>query len=211
MEFANVIGRRRMVRSFSDRPVPDTTVRMILAAACRAPTAGNTDGWAIVVLRGHDETSRLWEATTTADWRQRARRWPGLSNAPVAFVVLANPDRYIERYGEPDKVASGLGTASHLSDQPTADRPHWPVPFWFVDAGHVILSLLLAAVDADLGACFLGNFRGEDQLLEILGVPAGWRYVGSVLIGTPGSDDPRSASLDRPRRQIDDLAHFGHW
>jgi nitroreductase len=95
---------------------------------------------------------------------------------------------------------------------PSADPANsWPVPYWFVDAGHVVMSILLAAVDNGLGACFLGNFRGEEPLLDRLGTPPGWRYVGSVLLGEAGGDDPPSSSLSRPRRDLASMVHYGRW
>ncbi len=246
MELENVIRRRRMVRSFSGRRVPDDVVRRIVGAAVRAPTAGNTDGWAVVALQGPSETAAFWDATTTAEWRERSQRWPGLSLAPLVLAVMTSPGRYLDRYAEADKAPSGLGrtpSAEHAGDPaPPGDPAHprdpahpgtpalreaaslapavpvgdpaehaWPVPYWFVDAGQVVTHLLLAATDAALGACFLGNFRGETALLTTLGVPDGWRYVGAVLVGEPGAGDHRSASLARGRRQVDDVTHFGRW
>lgn len=195
-----VLRRRRMVRSFADVPVEPGVLDGVLAAALRAPTAGNTEGWAVVALEGPGQTAPFWQATTTSGWRQQARRWPGLSRAPVIAVVLTNPERYAERYREPDKASSGLATTDS-----------WPVPYWFVDAGHVIQSLLLAATAAHLGACFLGNFRGERELLVALGVPPGWRYVGAVLLGHPGGEDPPSRSLQRGWRCEATPLHRGRW
>jgi nitroreductase len=85
------------------------------------------------------------------------------------------------------------------------------VPYWFVDTGFAALLLLLGAVDAGLGACFLGNFRGEEALAAALGVPDDRRYAGTVLLGEPGGDDPPSASLARGRRRAEDVVHRGRW
>lgn len=198
MELTDAIRARRMVRSFSGRPVAAEALDRILAAAALSPTAGNTEGWALVVLQGAG-TEPFWAATTSEPWRQRARRWPGLSRAPVVVTVFTNPDRYRQRYGRPDKQASGLATAE------------WPTPFWYVDAGQVVMTLLLAAIDEDLGAGFLGNFRGEERLTTALGVPGGWHYVGAVLMGEPGGDDPRSASLADRWRRRGTAVHMGRW
>jgi nitroreductase len=199
MEFTDAVRRRRMVRSFSDRPVSGPVVDDLLDLARRSPSAGNTGGWDAVVLRGPAETSVFWEATTTPEWRATSRRWPGLRKAPVAVLLFAHPDAYRARYSEPDKQASGLG-----SDP-------WPVPYWFVDTGFPALLLLLAAVDTGLGGCFLGNFRGEAALAIALGVPEGRPYLGAVLLGHPAGDDPPSASLERGRRTTDEVVHFGRW
>jgi nitroreductase len=71
--------------------------------------------------------------------------------------------------------------------------------------------MLLAARDAGLGACFLGNFRGEADLRVALGVPDDRRYIGAVLMGEPGGIDPPSPSLARGRRHGPDVVHRGRW
>jgi len=189
-----------MVRSFSGRAVAGPVLERILEGALRGPSAGNTGGFDLVVLRGPAETGIFWEATTTSGWRAGSRRWPGLRKAPVAVVLFAHPEAYTARYGQPDKEASGLGHG---------DR--WPVPYWYVDSGFAALLLLLGAVDAGLGASFMGNFRGEEALAGALGVPGDRRYLGTVLIGEPGGDDPPSASVARGRRQAAEVVHWGRW
>ena len=92
-----------------------------------------------------------------------------------------------------------------------ASTATWPVPYWFVDGGFAVMVMLLAAADAGLGACFLGNFRGEATLRDALGVPDDRRYVGAVLMGEPGGDDPPSASLARGRRRSSEVVHRGRW
>ncbi|HTT86293.1 MAG TPA: nitroreductase family protein, partial [Acidimicrobiales bacterium] len=183
MELSDAVRERRMVRSFSSTPIPTTVLDRILELACTAPSAGNTGGWDAVVLAGPDQTERFWEATTTADWRMGSRRWPGMSRAPVVVALFVHAEAYLERYRRPDKRSSDLG---HEEDA-------WPVPYWFVDGGFAALLLLLAATDAGLGACFLGNFRGEANLRVALGVPDSRRYIGAVVMGTPdGADTPSS-------------------
>jgi nitroreductase len=199
MELAEALRRRRMVRSFADRPVDPDLVDDLLAASLRAPSAGNTGGTAWLVLSGHEQTADYWTHTTTAEWRQKSRRWPGLSRAPVAALSLTSPDAYCARYQEPDKASSGTGT------------DNWPVPYWFGDAAFATMSLLLGATGAGLGACLLGNFRGEAPLLESLGVPAEWRLFGTVLVGHDSGTDHRSPSLDRPGPTTAERIHRGQW
>jgi nitroreductase len=217
MELSDAVRRRRMVRSFSGAPVPEAVVDRVLDLACRAPSAGNTGGWDAVVLVGPEETSAFWDATTTPDWRARSRRWPGLARAPVVMALFVDPGAYLARYREPDKETSGLGGGGAPVDGTPAERDDvapdsaWPVPYWFVDGGLAVMVVLLAAADAGLGACFLGNFRGEADLRDVLGVPDDRRYVGAVLMGDPGGDDPPSASLARGMRDPSDVVHRGRW
>jgi nitroreductase len=123
----------------------------------------------------------------------------------VAIPLFAHPAAYAERYRAPDKEVGGP------ADHGPAGADTWPVPYWFVDTGFPALLLLLAAVDAGLAACFLGNFRGEDALVTALGVPDDRRYVGTVLLGEAGGPDPPSASLARGRRRAEDVVHWGRW
>jgi nitroreductase len=242
MELSDAVRGRRMVRSFSGAPMPPEVLERVLALACTAPSAGNTGGWDAVVLVGPEQTAAFWDATTSADWRERSRRWPGLALAPVVVALFVHPDAYLARYRDPDKRASGLGGVAPTGGdgpsggrpsggRPSGDRPSggrggeggassedsgaegdtWPVPYWFVDGGLAAMVMLLAASDAGVGACFVGNFRGEPELRAVLGVPDDRRYIGAVLIGEPGGIDPPSPSLARGRRLVPDVVHRGRW
>jgi nitroreductase len=194
VELDALLRRRTMTRSFTGRPPRAGLVERLGAALAAAPSAGNARGVRAIVLERASDRSAFWEATTTPEWRARSSRYPGLRQAPLVVVVFASPRPYLERYREPDKASSGLGT----------DEGAWPVPYWFVDAGMVVMNLLLVAADEGLGACFLGNFRGEARLSDRLGVPSGWRYIGAVLIGEAAGDDrpSRSALRGRPAPQM---------
>lgn len=197
---SQLIRSRRMVRSFASDPLPPSLVDQLLGLSLRAPSAGNTRGSAWVLLDGPD-VATYWEHTTDESWRTASTRWPGLRRAPVAALALASPAAYVARYGEDDKAGSGLG----------AGESAWPVPYWFGDAAFSVMTVLLAAEAAGLGACFLGNFRGERPLLDTLCVPEGWRLFGTVLLGRPDGGDHRSPSLDRPAPGVAERLHHRRW
>lgn len=199
MELSEALRRRRMTRNFSGRPLQPGLVDDLLEAALRAPTAGNTQGRAFVVLEGPEETVLFWDATTDPAWRSASTRFPGLSRAPVVVLPFVDPEAYAARYREPDKTRAD-GT-----------EVEWVVPFWHVDAAFSTMALLLGAVDAGIGAAFLGNFRGEEQLRSVLGVPAGHRWLGAVLLGESARPDPPSSSAARPRATLADSVHRGRW
>ena len=76
------------------------------------------------------------------------------------------------------------------------------MPYWFGDAAFGVMTVLLGAVDAGLGACILGSFRGEEELAEALGVPDGWRLFGAVVLGHPdGQRPPLGVARPRPARR----------
>jgi nitroreductase len=140
-----------------------------------------------------------WDRTLPGE-RRSSFGWPGLLDAPVLVVVLCSPDVYVTRYAEADKAGTGLGE----------DVAAWPVPYWFVDAGMAVEHLLLGATEAGLGACLFGLFEHEPAVLRSLGVPAGWRSIGTVALGHPADDRP-GTSAGRPRRPLDEVVHRGRW
>lgn len=200
MDLDDALRRRRMVRSFSTRPVDPEVLDGLLDAARRAPSAGNSQGLDLVVLVG-DETARYWDVTLPPD-RRASFRWPGLLRAPVLVVAVTDPRTYVDRYAEDDKAATGLG----------ADPEAWPVPYWFVDAGAAVENLLLAVVAAGLGACLFGPFGHERAVRQALGVPEGRRLVATIALGHPDcGEDGRGRSAGRPRRPFDEVVHRGGW
>ena len=199
MEFEQAVRRRRMVRSFTSEPVEPETVNDICDLARRAPTAGNTAAMEFLVLEGSD-TAAYWDVTLPAE-RRDGFAWPGLLNAPVLVVMWADLGGYLRRYREPDKDHTGLG----------ASATAWPVPYWFVDGGAAVMTLLLAAQDRGLGAAFFGMFDHERAVRKRFGVPPDRRGVGTVAIGHPAGDDRPSSSARRGRPPLDEVLHRSRW
>jgi len=225
MDLHEAIRRRAMVRSFATDPVDPAVLETVMQAALRAPSAGNTAGTSWVVLEGADQTSVYWESTTDEAWRSTSGRAPGLRRAPVILLAYASSAAYVARYAEADKAGpvtnpgagSGAGTGADSGRGEAAgpalglDAAEWPVPYWMGDAAFGVMTVLLCAVDASLGACVLGNFRGEAALAGALGVPAAWSLFCAVVLGHPDGEDHPSRSLERARPDPDDRIHHGSW
>ncbi len=203
-EFAEVVRGRRMTRAFDGRPIEPGVLDELVDLASRAPSAGKTQGWHLVVLEG-DETSQFWDATLPAV-RRDSFRWQRLLTAPVIALPLADSKAYVDRYAEPDKARTGLGTGASA----------WPVPYWTIDTSMAMMTLLLAAEDVGLGALFFGVFRGERELRHQLGIPGGLELLGAIALGYPlaESTGPASGSgrsAGRSRRPAHQIIHRGNW
>jgi len=207
-EFAEVVRARRMTRAFDDRPIDPGVLDGLVELAARSPSAGKTQGWHLVVLEG-DQTAAFWDTTLPAVKRD-SFRWKRLLNAPVIALPLADAKAYVDRYAEPDKVQTGLGSGASA----------WPVPYWTIDTSMAVMTLLLAAEDVGLGALFFGVFRGERELRQRLGIPAGMELLGAIALGHPA--DPSGAlavdstsgpgrSAARERRRSTQIIHRGGW
>ena len=194
MELIEAIGRRHMIRDFEPDPIPADQLDRLLDRSRRAPSAGNTAATSFVVLDRPETVAAYWDTTLPAGPRRNRFRWQGLLRAPVLVLVATEPERYLERYGEPDKAATGRG----------ASAERWPVPYWWVDAGAVSQNLLLLAVDAGLGACLFGPFDHEPAIRERFGLDRDVRLVATIAIGRPRPDEP-GRSADRRRPPIDEI------
>ncbi|HEY7269437.1 MAG TPA: nitroreductase family protein [Dehalococcoidia bacterium] len=197
MDFQQVVNKRKMVRSFDERPLEKADVDRILRNAQRGPSAGFSQGFEFLVLEGREQTSRYWDAMLPAD-RRDSFPWPALINAPLLVICLSHKQAYLRRYAEADKGWADM------------DEARWPVPYWDIDAGMAALLMLLTAVSAGLGACFFGVFD-QQGLRTAFGIPDGFTAVGTIAIGYPAAADRPSGSLARGRRSPVDVIHRGSW
>ena len=198
MEFQSAVDRRRMVRAFSTRALPRAVVDEVIGNGLGAPSAGNTQGWAFVVLDQPEDVAAYWDVALPESQRD-GFRWPLLLDAPVLVVALAEPDAYRARYAEPDKATRSRGAPSD-----------WPVPYWTVDTSFAVMLMLLTAVDRGLGALFFGLFDRTDAVLAHLGVPGHLEAVGVIALGYPEASAP-GRSAGRGRRSEADIIHRGGW
>jgi nitroreductase len=201
MEFQDVVRRRRMIRTYADRPVDRRVVDRMLSNAVRAPSAGFSQGWAFLVLDTPDDVARFW-ASTTPEATEVPDRWlRGMRTAPVVIVPLSSKAAYLDRYAESDK-----GWADR-------EEHRWPVPYWHIDTGMASLLILQTAVDEGLGACFFGvprervaGFRAE------FGVPETHTPIGAITVGHRTEDAGAKGSPSRrPRKPVDEVVHRGGW
>jgi nitroreductase len=201
-DFADVVRRRRMTRAFTSDPVDRAVLDELVDLAARAPSAGKTQGWHLVVLEGA-ETRRFWDITLPAV-RRDSFRWKRLLSAPIIALPLADAKAYTDRYSQPDKAQTGLG----------AGPDAWPVPYWTIDASMSVMTMLLAAEANGLGALFFGVFRGERELRQALGIPPGLELLGAIALGHPADVDPTPSvggSAARRRRGAAEIIHAGGW
>ena len=194
MEFNDVVTGRRMTRRFLPDPLPDDVVDRLLRNANRGPSAGNSQGFAFLVLRAPEDRALFWEVL--------APTMPvveTVKDAPLLVVPMSSKDVYLDRYAKPDKGWTD------------GDEDRWPVPYWHVDTGMAALLILLTAVDEGLGALFFGIPRPVlDGFRAAFGVPDSYLPVGAVAVGRRGPDAPPSRP-SQPRRPWRELVHHGRW
>jgi nitroreductase len=199
MEFSEVVRRRRMVRRYDpERPVPSDVLEAVLDNACRAPSAGFSQGWDFVVLTSAEDRERFWRASKEEE--EEETHWlRGMQAAPALVICCSDREAYLERYAAPDK---GWTDRS---------ESRWPVPYWDIDTGMAALLMLLTATDSGLAGLFFGVApECHDEVHEEFGIPRERTIIGVVALGyeVPG---PKSPSLKRGKRGPAEVVHWGQF
>ncbi|MED5552427.1 MAG: nitroreductase family protein [Actinomycetota bacterium] len=204
MDFADLIRKRRMTRSFRSDLVSASVLERVLDRGRRVPSAGNSQGYDFVVLEGQ-QTALYWDVTLPYK-RRAAFRWQGLLLAPVLVTIWADPQAYLRRYSRPDKTETGLGKSLDA----------WSTPYWLVDGAFAAMALQFAAIDEGLGVLFFGMFEHGEAVAKALGVPSDRLPVGTIALGWPDLETEeigRSATQERRslNGSIDSVVHRGGW
>jgi nitroreductase len=193
MEFEQVVRQRRMVRNFKSDPVERRSIERILDLARRAPSAGFTQGQSFVVVTDPEIKLKIAELCGEKHYTQ-AGFHPFISGAPVLIVPCTSEAAYHRRYQEADKV------------QEDGSEIEWPVPYWYMDIGCSVMTILLGVVDEGLAAGFAGT-HDLDGLRSLLGLSGEVTPVGVIPVGHP-APDKRSPSLKRGRVPIEQVVKW---
>ncbi len=106
LEFYEEMRRRRTVRDFSDRPIPEGVIENCIRTAATAPSGANIQPWHFVVVRDpsvkqriHEEAEKIehdfYTSKATRKWVEALRPLhtgpskPFLKTAPVLIVIFA--------------------------------------------------------------------------------------------------------------------------
>jgi len=94
MEFFDVVRSRHSVRLFKEKEIEKKKLMEILDAANKAPSAGNLQGYEIVVVKDYKTKANLSKAAFDQEF---------IAQAPVVLVFFANQKKSSWRYGERGK------------------------------------------------------------------------------------------------------------
>lgn len=199
VNFTDIVRSRRMARSFSDQAVNPAVITSCIDLATRAPSAGKSQGWHVLVLE-NEETQRYWDVALPPE-RRDGFAFPLLLKAPIIVISMCDPTAYLERYSEPDKRATGLGEG--------LDK--WPAPYWTIDASFATMTFLLALQDVKLGALFFAHSNEAGLRLEF-NIPDHIEILGTIAIGHESAGPkPQGRSAQRNRRSAESVIHQKNW
>lgn len=188
-----------MTRTFRNDPVPTEVFLECVDLARRSPSAGNSQGWNLLVW-SDSETHQYWDIAFPVE-KRGGFAFPGLLSAPLVALVLADRRAYLARYSEPDKSHQGLGES--------ADK--WVAPYWTIDASFATMTLMLALHDRGLGTLFFAHAREADLRAEF-GIPESVEILGVLAVGHADTDNEvQGRSAQRARRSVHEVIHRDRW
>jgi nitroreductase len=177
----DAIYARRSVRSYTGEKLPQATVRELLAAAVRAPTAIHEEPWQFLVVQDDATLRRLSD------------RAKALFAAEVRRLHLDRGAHGLEAFSQPEfNVFYDAGTLIVICAKPMG-------PFVVADCWLAAENLMLAAHALGLGTCVIGSAVGALNAAEAkreLGIPADSTAVAPLIVGRPRGEG--SATTRKP-------------
>jgi len=218
VEIVEAIEARRSIRGFLSKPVPKSILREILQAACRSPSANNTQPWECAVLTGKALDSirqanlTLLSSETPTEAEHPYSDWPRESVYRDRQVELAV--RIFELMGitkeDKEKRLKWMERGYRYFDAPAAiilfiDRV-LSEPGTLLDVGAFMQTLCLAALSRGLGTCIADQgLLAAAEIRKQAGIPESKQLIISIAIGYPDEGFPANR-LETSRLLVDDFA-----
>ena len=221
MNVTDAVLSRRSVRAFRDTPVPQDTLRRIIATAARAPSNSNIQPWLVRVVTGN--TLEKLKSVM----RERATVPPQFDH-PLAYPI------YPEDLGEPHQTrrancaerqynSVGIGREDREGrlryvygnmqcfGAPAAMftfiEKHMGPSQW-ADLGIFLQTVMLLLTEAGIDSCAQISWCNFHKTIgEVLEVPADWTLYCGLSIGHADPDAPVNAVV-ADRVKLDDFAKF---
>lgn len=175
------INQRRSVRDYQPRRLDRDTIRALLAAAVRTPTAMHGEPWAFAILQDSDALKRLSDRAKTL-FAEEARR-----------LHLDQSGRALDIFSTPEfNIFYNATTLIVICGKPIG-------PFVVADCWLAAENLMLAAHALGLGTCVIGSSLlalNEPAGKAEAGIPTDHTAFAALIAGVPRGDTsptPRKA------------------
>ncbi len=158
MNFSALLNKRRTIRFYKRMNVAEEHLKNLVEAARHAPSAANNQILRYTLVRNADLVQAVFYHTNWGG-RVKPRRTPEWGvNAPSAFIAV-----------------SAVKNGPELT------------PMAYADAGAAIMSMEFAAVEANLGTCWIGAFKVR-EVSELLNIPPREQLLFLLAVGHPAEN-----------------------
>jgi nitroreductase len=215
LDGVDAVRRRRSVRSYTDRPVTDADLDLLLRLGLSAPTGHMAQAWSFLVVREAATREALADlvirggALYFRDFRPRPH---GVDAQEHERASAEYAERVLGSYRRvPVWICALVVPRHHFPDEPVKERVER-----FSDVASVAFALenvFVAARALGLGTVPTNfHFLLEDEFRELLGIPAeiGVHYL--TPLGHPTEfPDALPPAMARARRPWRTLVHDERW
>ncbi len=202
-----VINDRRSIREFTEEPVSDQDLDIILEAARQAPSGENAQPWRFIVVK--DEATRKKMGALAGGGS--GRRFTAEFATNRMQQRFSNLEDEAKKRAAFEKLTSGR-VSTFMADAPVnlvvvGRKDVWDTPY---DTSAAIENILLAVTALGLGACWVIapciDIRDEERIKALLGIPEEYKAVSVLSIG-----HPTRPHRPRPRLPRKDLVFAEKW
>jgi nitroreductase len=202
-----IIQDRRSIRHYTDEPVSEEHLEMILEAARQAPSGENAQPWRFIIVKDSATRKQLGAIAGGGSGRRFT----------AEFVTHKMQERFSSLEDEAkkkaifEKLTSGRVSA-FLTDAPVnivvcGKKDVWDLPY---DTSAAMENILLMVTALGLGACWVIapciDIRDEERLKDLLGVPEEIKVVSIISVG-----HPTRPHRPRPRIPLNELVYSENW
>ena len=201
MDVKEAVLARRSIRAFNPEPVPREILAEIMENALWSPSWGNTQPWKLTLIGGETlekikgeyvqmfgkgiPANPDFEMPTEFNAIQKTR-YQGLGKGLFLALGIAREDKEKRNaYYEEMMRCLGAPHAIYLHLDRGFD------PYALMDAGIILQTIALLAVDQGLGTCILAQaIRYPDVVRKHSAIPDDQMLVMAIAIGRPIMDHP---------------------
>jgi nitroreductase len=177
MNVMDAIHERQSVRSYSPKRVDRATLRTLLEAAVRAPTAVHEEPWAFVIVQDSALLKSLSDRAKTIFAAEAEHAHP--DQARHLLDILAKPGF---------NIFYDAGTLIIICSKAKG-------AFVTADCWLAAENLMLAAYAMGLGSCVIGFAVPALNTAKIkteLGIPPECVAIAPIIVGVPSGETPRT-------------------
>jgi len=165
-EVLEVIGNRRSVRAYEDKPISAETRDTILSAAMRAPTAGNLMLYSIIEVR--DQAAKDTLAVSCDNQ-------PFIAKAPLVLLFLADYQRWYDYF-----LDCGVEASCQAQGVPMRRPEEGDLFLACCDALIAAQTAVIAAESLGVGSCYIGDIMEKYEVhRELFDLP---QYVFPICL-----------------------------
>ncbi len=202
-----VIQDRRSIREWTDEPISEQDLAMILEAGRLAPSGENAQPWRFIIVKDAETRKKIGALAGGGSGRRFT----------AEFVTNQMQERFASLQDEAkkkaafEKLTSGQVSA-FLANAPLnivvcGKKDVWDMP---LDTSAAIENMLLMITALGLGACWVIapciDIRDEERVKALLNIPEGFKAVSVISVGRP-----TRPHKPRPRMPIHQLVFSEKW